>query len=217
MGATLYTIREKGNDVKKVFNYLYEDALHEQGHDPYSGSIATTYLGREIQLSEEFYKKNKKNLSNLNKLETILEDQIGEDVLYSEKRTTNYVNLKTGVFRAYKSTYVVSKDTPSIQKGVRTINEFLIVEAGIDGPRNTYASPVSAKTLTEAKSIAKELTIKKGVGHVIKQRRSNGGSFRVGYTKLEQVNDVEYKTARVSKNKVYIEEKVFIFFVYAAC
>ena len=44
MGATtfqLYTIG-KYKDAKQAYNDLCEEALYEYGHDPYSGTIATT-------------------------------------------------------------------------------------------------------------------------------------------------------------------------------
>ena len=58
MGAEPFVIKEKGRSIGEVFDKLVEEATYNDGHDAYSGSIATCDLGRCVKSFDTYNKDN---------------------------------------------------------------------------------------------------------------------------------------------------------------
>lgn len=202
MGATVFTQKALGKDVNEVFQSLVEEARHYNGYDPYNGTISTTQLHRELNLSKELAKAVK------NSDWSVMEIEENDRVLYPSKWETNYIKeLKH--YEAFTPTWVSDKQTPIIRKGVRTITRYTIM-TNMSRNSRTFA------TLTEAKREAKQLAIRVGEDVTIKQHRSNGEMFQLGHMRLKSDNKV-HRSARKTKTKTYLPVYEFTFFVYAAC
>jgi hypothetical protein len=48
MGACDFTVKAFGKDIKDAFKNAVEEALYENGHDSYNGTISTTQLVRDV-------------------------------------------------------------------------------------------------------------------------------------------------------------------------
>lgn len=204
MGATLFTMTETGSDVRKVFNELVEEAIHHYGHSPYNGTISTTSLGHEIRLTKELEKALKKGVWE------VLEEY--GNVLYPEKRYTNYIQTISH-YEGFTPKWVSDKETVTRKKGVRNLTKYSIISE--TKMKRRYPSVHTFDTLTEAKREAKAMALREGENVTIRQHRSNGEIFQVGYMNLES-DGKKHKTKRTAKTKVYLPIYKFEFFVYAA-
>lgn len=55
MGACNFIVFGKGATAQETFDALVSDARFEYGHDPYNGTISTTYLtGRPVRVADEW-------------------------------------------------------------------------------------------------------------------------------------------------------------------
>lgn len=203
MGATLFTMKEIGNNVENVFKSLVEEARYMYGDDPYSGSIATTSLGHEIIPDKKLEKALQKG-----DWKTI-EDYT--DTLYTEKRYTNYIK-KVKHYEGFTPKWVNDKETVTRKKGVRNIAKFTIVLKSQLNRLSRWAR--TYETLTEAKREAKALALREGESVVILQYRSNGETFQIGRMNLES-DGKQYKSKRTAKTKVYLPVYEIEFFVAA--
>lgn len=204
MGAELFTMTEAGTDVQKTFNALCDDALFQYGHDPYSGSIATTSLGHEINAPEKLQKAFKKSDWK------IIDEYT--DLLYSAKRYTNYIKTISH-YEGFAPKWTSDKETIARTKGVKSIVRYSVIPESKLHQNNAWFR--SYETLTDAKREAKEMALRECEKMIIKQHRSNGEMFKIGYIDLES-DGKRYKTKRIAKTKVYLPVYNFQFFVYAA-
>lgn len=211
MGATTYTIKAKGANVKEVFNSLVDDAVYEYGHDSYNGSISTTSLSKEIKLPQEI-------LKGKNKYKKIYEyfDK-NEDKLFPSKWETTYAVLGVNHYEAFAPEWVENEDIPERENGVKTIAKFsIMLEEEAYMKTRAYQAHNKYETLGEAKREAKAMALKFGQNVTIKKHRSNGEMFQLGHMNL--ISDgKEYKSARTAKTKIYKPIYEFMFFVYASC
>lgn len=211
MGATTFTIKAKGNNVRQVFNDLVEDAIMRYGHDSYNGTISTTSLADKVYIPENLLKGKNKDKKINNYI-----DENYEDIFY-DKYETRYADLGVDHYKSYSAEWQNYEYTPKREKGVRTLTKFSLVEK--DGERfktKTYQSLKVYDTLAEAKRGAKEMALRKGEAITIKKHRSNGEMFTLGH--IDLVSDgKKYKSARTAKTKIYKPIYEFMFFVYAAC
>lgn len=199
MGAVLFELEVKGNDVGKEFEQLQREAIYEYGNDPYNGTISTTSLDKEIRLTDsikEMFKK--KNYDELDR------------IFYPEKRCTQYTK-EVDHFKRYAPKWENGRETVKRQKGVTTIKKY-----GLKS--DIYLGGHSYKkynTITEAKKAAKQLSIELGADITIVQYRSNGDTFSLGKMEL-QTDGKEFRTKRTVKSAVYLPTYKIKFYVYAA-
>lgn len=59
MGVQSFIIKGRGESINEAFSDLQDEAIHEHGYDPYSGTIATVYGYRDVT---EKFKASKKSL-----------------------------------------------------------------------------------------------------------------------------------------------------------
>lgn len=207
MGAALFNITATGTDVNEVFDSLVEEAIHYYGHSPYNGSISTTSLGREITPTDKLKKALKEGDWNL------LDEY--ENVLYPEKRFTNYIKTISH-YEGFSPKWVSDKETVARKKGVRNITKYSIIKESKAHQANRASHWLYPyDTLTEAKREAKKLALDEGESVTIKQHRSNGEIFTIGHMELES-DGKKHKTKRTAKTKVYLPVYEFEFFVCAA-
>jgi hypothetical protein len=205
MGATVYNIEIKTNDLKKTFNELVEKAILHYGDDPYNGTISTTSLGANI--TEEIPANI---LKNEKKLRDFINDIENDAIIYPRKWETAYIDLGIDHYKAFTPTWKADKETPKRQKGVKTVQKYSY------GVKNSRNHSRQYNNLTEAKRDAKEYTklMKKDI--TVYQHRSNGEKFKLG--EMQLITDgKEYKSARKTKTKTYLPIRKYILFVYAAC
>ena len=209
MGATTYIEKALGQDVEEVFNTLVSEAEYFHGHDPYNGTISTTTLHRELNLSKDLIKAVK------NGNWQVMEEN--DRKLYPAKWETNYIK-EIKHYEAFTPTWVADKDTPRREKGVKTLTQYAIMTVTNEKytTNGVYARIRTYAKLTDAKREAKELAISSGRNVIIKQVRSNGDLFKIGQMNLVSDNKV-YKSARKTKTKTYLPVYEFTFFVYASC
>ena len=209
MGAELFTMTAKGNDVKEVFDNLVEEALRLYGSNPYNGTISTTSLANEIRLPKEVQKsKDKKKAIN----ELLMEDQYFG---FIHKWETRYADLGVSHYESYVPKWVADTHKPKIERGVRTERKFSVVKKQNNTRTKTYLARNKFPNVTEAKKYAKEQALKTGEEFTIMQHRSNEEMFQVGHMNLI-ADGKTYKTPRKLKTKVVKPVNEFIFFVYAA-
>lgn len=199
MGAVTFELETIGNDVNEEFNNLVEEAIHGYGNNPYNGTISTTSLGSEIELTNEI-KKLFKN-EDYDKLYRIF---------YPEKRYTQYTK-ETDHFKRYVPKWEDNREVVRRKKGVRTIKQYSLKPKKYLGPRihKRYDS------IGEAKRAAKKLSIEYGTSIEIVQHRSNGDTFRLGEMSL-QTDGKKFRTQRTVKSAVYLPVYKFTFYVCAA-
>lgn len=209
MGAELFTMSAKGNDVKEVFDNLVEESLFMYGNNPYNGTISTTSLANEIRLPKEVQKsKDKKKALG----EVLMEDQYFGFV---RKWETHYADLGAVHYESYVPKWVTDTRKPKIERGVRTERKFSVVKKQNNTRTKTYQARNKFPNITEAKKYAKEQALKTGEEFTIMQHRSNDEMFQVGHMNLI-ADGKTYKTPRKLKTKVVKPVNEFIFFVYAA-
>jgi hypothetical protein len=61
MGATIFRTSSRGTSVKEAYENAIEEAIFENGNDPYNGTISTTHGFRDVTKE---YKDSKLSLSN---------------------------------------------------------------------------------------------------------------------------------------------------------
>ena len=209
MGAELFTMEAKGNDVKEVFNDLVEEALRLYGNNRYNGKISTTSLANEIRLPKEVQKsKDKKKAIN----ELLMKD---ENFGFIHKWETRYADLGVSHYESYVPKWATDTRKPKIEKGVRTEKKFSVVKKQNNTRTKSYQARNDFPNITEAKKYAKEQALKTGEEFTIMQHRSNKEMFQVGHMNLI-ADGKTYKTPRKLKTKVVKPVNEFIFFVYAA-
>ena len=209
MGATTFTMTEKGNDVKEVFNDLVEEALRLYGDNRYNGKISTTSLANEIRLPKEVQNSKDKNKA-INEL--LMKD---ENFGFIHKWETRYADLGVSHYESYVPKWVADARKPKIEKGVRTERKFSVVKKQNNTRTKTYQARNIFPNITKAKKYAKEQALKTGEEFTIMQHRSNEEMFQVGHMNLI-ADGKTYKTPRKLKTKVVKPVNEFIFFVYAA-
>ena len=209
MGAELFTMTEKGNDVKEVFNNLVEEALYMYGNDPYNGTISTTSLANEVRLPKEVQNSKNKNKA-INEL--LMKD---ENFGFIHKWETRYADLGVSHYESYVPKWVADARKPKIKRGVRTERKFSVVKKQNNTRTKSYQARNDFPNVTEAKKYAKEQALKTGEEFTIMQHRSNDEMFQVGHMNLI-ADGKTYKTPRKLKTKVVKPVNEFIFFVYAA-
>lgn len=154
MGAELFTMSAKGNDVKEVFDNLVEEAIYMHGNDPYNGTISTTSLANEIRLPKEVQKsKDKKKALG----EVLMEDQYFG---FIHKWETRYADLGVVHYESYVPKWVADTHKPKIEKGVRTEKKFSVVKKQNNTRTKTYQARNKFPNVTEAKKICKSTSIK---------------------------------------------------------
>lgn len=204
MGANKYTETEKGTNIRDIFNKLVQEAKNYNGNDSYNGTISTTQLGHKINLPKEIL-KNEKNLNNY------IYDEKNDSLLFYEKRQTGYADLGVSHYEAFVPNWIEDLQKPKIEKGVKTLSIF-----SISIKREDYGTGKRYATLGEAKKAAKEYSMSSKDDVTVYKHRSNGTKYILGHFKLTS-DGKEYKSARTSKNKLYLPINEYIFFVYAAC
>lgn len=212
MGGTTFEQVQYGTNVNQVFDALTKEAIYHDGNNSYNGTISTTSLGTEINLSK--YPKLAKALEQKD-FETM--DEYYEDVLYPEKRVSNYIS-ELAYYNVCKPEWVEEKENVTRKKGCKMLKEFgIMTQSKYDKNSISFKS---YPTLTEAKKNAKQLSLKENEDVIVFQYRSVQDGLRkekVKLGKFKLVSEGKQNETKVkSKNKAYMPVYKFTFFVFAA-